>query len=65
MPRFNETKFIAWESYYRPIFDKNLYFPWRLFEADVTMRYTRWWKQSVLGCDDFVKNIVRQKISAS
>ncbi|XP_058782321.1 uncharacterized protein LOC131656691 [Vicia villosa] len=65
VPRFNETKEIAWKNYYRPISDKNLNFPSRFFEADVTARYARWWKQSVLGNEDFVKKIVQRKRSAS
>ncbi|XP_061355336.1 uncharacterized protein LOC133299852 [Gastrolobium bilobum] len=64
VPRFNETKAVAWENYCRPISDGNLYFPCRLFEADVTTRYAWWWKQSVLGHQDPVKNIVRRKRSA-
>lgn len=64
VPQFNETKGIAWKNYCRPICDKNLYFPSRLFEADVTAGYVRWWKQSVLDHKDPVKNIVRQKRSA-
>ncbi|XP_058771044.1 uncharacterized protein LOC131644536 [Vicia villosa] len=35
------------------------------FEADVTMRYTKWWRQSALGREDFVKNIVKRKRSAT
>jgi hypothetical protein len=65
VPRCNETKFIAWKNYCRPISEKKLYFPPRLFEADVTTHYAKWWKQSVLGHDDFVKKIVRRKRSAS
>ncbi|CAK8565543.1 unnamed protein product [Lathyrus sativus] len=65
VPRFNETKVIAWKNYYRPISDKILNFPSRFFEADVTARYARWWKQSVLGHDDFVKKIVQRKRSES
>jgi hypothetical protein len=61
--RFNETEAIAWKNYCRPICDKHLYFPSRFFEADVTSRYSRWWKQSVLGRGDFVQNIVRKKRS--
>ena len=61
VPRFNETKLIAWKNYCRLILDKNLYFPPRLFEADVTTRYAMWWKQSVLGHGDFVKNIMKRK----
>ncbi|XP_061337338.1 uncharacterized protein LOC133284352 [Gastrolobium bilobum] len=63
VPRFNQTKTIAWESYCRPISDGNLYFPSRLFEADVTTRYAWWWKQLVLGHQDPAKNVVRRKRS--
>ncbi|KAK2387270.1 serine/threonine-protein phosphatase 7 long form protein [Trifolium repens] len=63
VPRFNETKAIAWKNYCRPISDKKLYFPARLFEADVTTRYAKWWKQSMLGRGDFLQNIVRKKRS--
>ncbi|RHN54467.1 putative aminotransferase-like, plant mobile domain-containing protein [Medicago truncatula] len=65
VPRFNETKLMAWKNYCRLISDQNLYFPPRLFEADVTTRYTMWWKQSVLGHVDFVQNIVKRKRSQS
>ncbi|XP_057434223.1 protein MAIN-LIKE 2-like [Lotus japonicus] len=44
VPVFRRTKGIAWENYCRPISDRNLYFPSRLFEADVTTRYAKWWK---------------------
>ena len=63
VPRFNKTRAIAWENYCRPISDTNLYFPSRLFEADVTPRYVQWWNQSVLSHMDPVKNFVKQKIS--
>jgi len=62
--RFNETKYIAWKNYCRPISDKNLYFPPRLFEADVTTRYGRWWKQLVLPHSNFEKKIVGRKRSS-
>lgn len=65
VPRFNETKAIAWKNYYRPISDKILNFPSRFFEAGVTSRYARWWKQSVLEHGDIVKKIVQRKRSAS
>ncbi|KAK2387318.1 serine/threonine-protein phosphatase 7 long form protein [Trifolium repens] len=65
VPRFNKSKSIAWKSYCRPISDKKLYFPPRLFEADVTARYAKWWKKSVLDCNNFVKKVVRQKRNAS
>jgi hypothetical protein len=65
VPRCNGTKPTAWNNYCRPMSDKNLYFPPRLFEADVTMRYVKWWKKSVLGRGDFVKKIVKRKSSVS
>ena len=43
--------------------DGNLYFPARLFEGDITTRYAKWWKQSLMGHQDFAKNIVRRKRS--
>ncbi|XP_045822343.1 uncharacterized protein LOC123915246 [Trifolium pratense] len=64
-PMVNETKEIAWKNHCRSISDKSLYFPSRFFEADVTTRYSRWWKQSVLGRSDFVKKIVQRKRSES
>jgi len=65
VPRFNETKSIAWENYIRPISDENVCFPSRLFEADVTTRYAEWWKKFVPNCNNFVKKTVQQKISTS
>jgi hypothetical protein len=65
VPRFNKTKSIAWENYCRPISDKKLYFPPRLCEADVTARYAKWWKKSVLDRNNFVKKIVRTKRKVS
>ncbi|PNY08761.1 serine/threonine-protein phosphatase [Trifolium pratense] len=64
VPRFNATKAIAWKNYCRPISDKKLYFPPRFFEADVTTRYPKWWKKSVLGRDHFVMNIMKRKRGA-
>ncbi|XP_019430671.1 PREDICTED: uncharacterized protein LOC109338004 [Lupinus angustifolius] len=62
VPRFNQTKAIAWENYCRPICDENLSIRSRLFQADVTMGYVRWWKQSVFN--HLVKKIVQRKQSA-
>ncbi|XP_058788193.1 uncharacterized protein LOC131662426 [Vicia villosa] len=62
--RFNETKEVAWNNYTRPSSDTSLYFPSRFFEADVTTRYAKWWKKSVLGPQGFNKNVVRRKRSA-
>jgi len=65
VPGFNETKENAWRNYCRPISDENLYFPPRLFEADVTARYAKWWEKSVSGYNNFVKKTVWLKRSAS
>ncbi|KEH22176.1 hypothetical protein MTR_7g033965 [Medicago truncatula] len=35
------------------------------FIMEITMRYVKWWKQSMLGHGDFVKKIVKQKRSLS
>ena len=43
--RFNETPNIAWTHYNMDISNFGLYVPPRLFEADVSERYLRWWKQ--------------------
>ncbi|XP_068498647.1 uncharacterized protein [Phaseolus vulgaris] len=64
VPRFHGSKEFAWKNYCRPISDTKLYFPARLFEGDVTTRYAKWWKQSVLlNQHDFVKHIVKSKRS--
>ncbi|KAK9269289.1 hypothetical protein L1049_001059 [Liquidambar formosana] len=61
--RSNETPEIAWSNYNRPIGDTKLYVPPRLFESDVTTRYSRWWKLS-LAWQDVNKGIVRQRRSS-
>ncbi|KAL3508503.1 hypothetical protein ACH5RR_027904 [Cinchona calisaya] len=33
----------AWSNYNRPLRDARLYIPARLFESDVTKRYSEWW----------------------
>jgi len=64
VPRFHGSKEFAWKNYCRPISATKLYFPARLFEGDVTTRYAKWWKQSVLlNQHDFPKNIVQSKRS--
>jgi hypothetical protein len=65
MPRFKETESIVWKNYCWPISDRNLYFQAKLFEANVTTRYVKWWKQSVLGHGNLVKNIAKRRRSES
>ncbi|RDX71489.1 Serine/threonine-protein phosphatase 7 long form-like protein, partial [Mucuna pruriens] len=65
VPKFYGTKSIAWKNYCRPLSDRDLYFPARLFEGDVTTRYAKWWKESVqVSHQDFAMNVVRQKRSS-
>ena len=56
--RYNMSPGIAWSHYNRSIGDSKLYIPPRLFEADVTMRYFEWWKQSMSAKKDAIKNFV-------
>ncbi|KAL0862673.1 hypothetical protein Bca101_041791 [Brassica carinata] len=42
-----ESPELAWKDYIRPITDEMMYIPCRLRQADVTVKYIRWWKQSV------------------
>ncbi|XP_050248635.1 uncharacterized protein LOC126695883 [Quercus robur] len=56
--RYNMSPGIAWSHYNRSIGDSKLYIPPRLFEADVTMRYFEWWKQSMSAQKDAIKNFV-------
>ena len=61
--RMNDNAEIAWEYYFRPITDSNVYIPSRFFEPDVTTRYVEWWKKSVWGYHDPVQNLVKRKRS--
>lgn len=60
VPRFNMNRETAWSNYCRPIDDKHLYVPARLFESDVTDRYLKWWKQSMFAQEDAIKHFVRR-----
>lgn len=50
-----ETPELAWKDYIRPISDEMMYIPSRLHEADVTVKYIRWWKQSVTTLQSMAK----------
>ncbi|KAJ4976828.1 hypothetical protein NE237_001934 [Protea cynaroides] len=43
-----------------PIKPSVFYVPPRLFESDVTMRYSEWWKQSMLGRREAIKQALTQ-----
>lgn len=47
--RVNESCWITWKYYSKPITNATLYISSRFFEADGTTRYLEWWKQS-LSC---------------
>ena len=61
VPRLDETPEIAWNHYSKPACNMKLYVPPRLFEADVTVRYLEWWKQSILGQHDASNGAVQQQ----
>ncbi|CAB4277787.1 unnamed protein product [Prunus armeniaca] len=52
---------VAWKHYNREIKNVKLYLPPRLFEADVSTKYLKWWKQSVLGLEDANEAAVPQE----
>ncbi|KAK3026042.1 hypothetical protein RJ639_042534 [Escallonia herrerae] len=47
--RCNETPEVAWGNYNRPIIDEKLYIPPRLVQSDVTDRYSKWWRETMLA----------------
>ncbi|KAM1554799.1 hypothetical protein PS1_007367 [Malus domestica] len=51
----------AWKNYIEVTKKVKLYLPSRLFEADVSARYMKWWKQSVSGLEDASEVAVPQK----
>ncbi|GMY31313.1 serine/threonine-protein phosphatase 7 long form like [Fagus crenata] len=59
--RLNETSEIAWNHYSKPKHNMKLYVPSRLFEADVTVKYLEWWKQSIRSQQDASKGAVLQQ----
>ncbi|XP_015954683.1 uncharacterized protein LOC107479053 [Arachis duranensis] len=59
--RLDKSEAMAWENYCRPISERKLYFPSRLFEADVTSGYAEWWKNSVLCNFDPAIHIAQHK----
>ncbi|KAF3966047.1 hypothetical protein CMV_009816 [Castanea mollissima] len=61
VPQLDETPEIAWNHYSKPACNMKLYVPPRLFEADVTVRYLEWWKQSILGQHDASNGAVQQQ----
>ncbi|GMY24752.1 serine/threonine-protein phosphatase 7 long form like [Fagus crenata] len=59
--RLNETSEIAWNHYSKPKHNMKLYVPSRLFEADVTIKYLEWWKQSIRSQQDASKGAILQQ----
>ncbi|KAL4324154.1 hypothetical protein GQ457_11G012830 [Hibiscus cannabinus] len=63
--RSNESPEIAWKNYLRPINGRKLYIPSRFFQADVTVRYSEWWKKMAMVVrQDAIKGIVQRKRSS-
>ncbi|KAM0997540.1 hypothetical protein ACFX2I_007397 [Malus domestica] len=54
----------AWKYYNNEIENVKLYLPCRLFEADVSIKYTKWWKKSVSGLEDASEAASPQKKKA-
>ena len=48
IPRSPSSSELAWYNYSRPIAsDLRLYYPSRMFESDVTIRYLKWWRNEI------------------
>ena len=47
IPRWNADLELAWASYSKPVVGLKLYLPPRLFEGDVTVQYSIWWKSEL------------------
>ncbi|GLU23620.1 hypothetical protein SLE2022_396120 [Rubroshorea leprosula] len=62
--RCNGNPRIAWRSYNRPINDAKLYIPPRLFESDVSTRYSDCWNRSNVVQYDAVKPFVKRQRSS-
>ncbi|OMP04444.1 hypothetical protein COLO4_09639 [Corchorus olitorius] len=58
--RCNRKPEIAWRNYSRPMGDAEIYIPPRLFESDVTVTYSDWWKQSIKVQCDVIKQFVKR-----
>ncbi|GMN51541.1 hypothetical protein TIFTF001_020689 [Ficus carica] len=50
--RCNESQSVTWGNYSKPIRDVKLYIPSKHFVAGVTVRYAKWWENSVLSQSD-------------
>ncbi|OMP12157.1 hypothetical protein CCACVL1_00097 [Corchorus capsularis] len=58
--RCNRKPEIVWRNYNRPMGDAEIYIPPRLFESDVTVTYSDWWKQSIKAQCDVIKQFVKR-----
>ncbi|GMJ10339.1 hypothetical protein HRI_004703100 [Hibiscus trionum] len=63
VPRSNDSPGIAWADYSTPIASGKLYIPSRVSEADVTSRYSNWWKQSMLNLQEESKDVLQKQRS--
>ncbi|XVF77516.1 hypothetical protein PTKIN_Ptkin14bG0050800 [Pterospermum kingtungense] len=61
VPRSNDSPEIAWSDYNKSADGDKLYIPSRLFKADVTTRYSDWWKQSMLSLQERSKDVLEEQ----
>ncbi|CAO2813819.1 unnamed protein product [Amaranthus hypochondriacus] len=62
VPRCNADVELAWACYSKPVVGLKLYLPPRLFEGDVTVQYSTWWKSELgLTNDSWVTSRKRPK----
>ncbi|KAJ4726102.1 Serine/threonine-protein phosphatase 7 long form like [Melia azedarach] len=59
--RANDSPYIAWSCYSKPISYEDLYILPRLCKADVTTRYLEWWNKSLLRLQSVIKGTLPQK----
>ncbi|XP_010675984.2 uncharacterized protein LOC104891897 [Beta vulgaris subsp. vulgaris] len=50
--RSNSNVELAWSSYAKPLEGMKLYLPPRLFEGDVTVQYSTWWRSPMLALEN-------------
>ncbi|XP_062018342.1 uncharacterized protein LOC133734739 [Rosa rugosa] len=59
--RSNPSSDIAWSHYIKKFGNASLYVPSRFLKADISTRYLKWWKESMLG----LKKTITPKVKKS
>ncbi|KAK9005089.1 hypothetical protein V6N11_042537 [Hibiscus sabdariffa] len=65
VPRSNGSPEIAWADYSSPIASGKLYIPSKVSNAEVTSRYSNWWKQSMLTLQEERKDMLQKQRSST